>query len=537
MSFPLISLVLMPLAALVTVSTRGRSQAAWAAVGIGLLSWVVAEAIWAYDALIFHEQRFPSWGEVAYMLFVPAMATGLLLFPSGRSWRGQGRVILDGTILTLSFFLIAWLAVLRTLWRNGGVSGLRFAVELAYPAGDFLILTLAFLVLLRVAPGQRLTFTLLVGAFACVSVADSVWVYLSNSGGYQPGSLPDIFTAAAGLLIIVALVAAYHAVSGTDRIASTHFRHALWLPLVPLTVAGIFVAAAPQNVVLEPPVVIGATLLIAATLVRQVLEASEAVRREQQIRRLADQLATDLESAARYVASILPGELDGPVQVSSRYLPSRAVGGDSFGYEWIGDDSGGAGPNGADHLIVYLIDVSGHGVEPALLSVSVHNLLRSGSLPDETLLQPDLVLAELNDFFSMESNDDHYFTMWCGVYQLSTGVLRYANAGHPPALALNGDGGTVTATALGGGSMPVGMFGGVEFPVESYRVRAGDRILLYSDGVLGEPPRMAEFVDLCTGLIAEQSFTLDALAEKVPVITDDHEDEDDRSLVLMTVPG
>jgi len=52
--------------------------------------------------------------------------------------------------------------------------------------------------------------------------------------------------------------------------------------------------------------------------------------------------------------------------------PPRTVPEDCFDYYWIGDD----------HLLVYLIDVSGHGLEPALLSVSVHNMLRSGSLND-----------------------------------------------------------------------------------------------------------------------------------------------------------
>jgi sigma-B regulation protein RsbU (phosphoserine phosphatase) len=182
----------------------------------------------------------------------------------------------------------------------------------------------------------------------------------------------------------------------------------------------------------------------------------------------------------------------------------------------------------------YLIDVSGHGVEPALLSVSVHNLLRSGSLPDATLLEPDQVLAELNDLFSMDSHADHYFTMWFGVYQLSTGELRYASAGHPPALAFVREGDTVSATPLGGGSIPVGMFDDSVFTVESYRVPPGTRILLYSDGVLGDPPQMAEFVALCTELAAEPSSSLDDILSSLPLTTEDQGEEDDRSLVQLT---
>ena len=96
-------------------------------------------------------------------------------------------------------------------------------------------------------------------------------------------------------------------------------------------------------------------------------------RANEEIRQSTGLLTAGLDSASNYVSSILPGELEGPVRVSSRYLPSQQLGGDSFDYRWIDDD----------HLIAYLIDVSGHGIGPALLSVSVHNLLRSGSLPRE----------------------------------------------------------------------------------------------------------------------------------------------------------
>jgi len=128
------------------------------------------------------------------------------------------------------------------------------------------------------------------------------------------------------------------------------------------------------------------------------------------IARQTDRLTAELRSAAAYVSSILPGDLDGPVRVTARYLPSQELAGDSYDYRWIDDD----------HLFVYLIDVSGHGIGPALLSVSVHNMLRSGSLPLPTLLAPDVVLGELNRRFQMDKHDGNYLTMWCGVYEVST---------------------------------------------------------------------------------------------------------------------
>ena len=79
-----------------------------------------------------------------------------------------------------------------------------------------------------------------------------------------------------------------------------------------------------------------------------------------------DRTTRELQSAAAYhMSSIMPTDLTGKVAAASRYLPSRGLGGDCFDYTWIDDD----------HLLVYLIDVSGHGIDPALLSVSVRNMI------------------------------------------------------------------------------------------------------------------------------------------------------------------
>ncbi len=251
---------------------------------------------------------------------------------------------------------------------------------------------------------------------------------------------------------------------------------------------------------------------------------------ERAIQAQTDRLMAELKSAAAYVASILPGDLDGPVQVSSRYLPSRELGGDCYDYGWIDDD----------HLMVYLIDVSGHGIEPSLMSISVHTMLRSRSLPTATLLEPDQVLAELNTLFEMERHGDNYLTMWYGVYQESTRTLRYASAGHPPALALVVGATGAKATRLSTQAMPVGMFGDTEFTCSTHSVPAGSQILLYSDGALELPLPPAghwslnEFVDLCTDLAGMPDWTLDTLIQKLRALTLGGLFEDDCSLVRLT---
>ena len=251
---------------------------------------------------------------------------------------------------------------------------------------------------------------------------------------------------------------------------------------------------------------------------------AELQRANEEIRQKTDHLTAGLDSAAAYVSSILPGELDGPVRVSSRFLPSQQLGGDSFDYRWIDDD----------HLIAYLIDVSGHGIGPALLSVSVHNLLRSGSLPMTTLLAPEQVLADLNERFQMDNHDGAYLTMWFGVYEVSSRTLRFASAGAPPAIAVGPD---ATSTELSTGGKPLGMFDDALYSSRSYTVPAGCRILIYSDGayedacVDGRPLPSTDFKDLVARL---HESSLDDLVETLRDLTPSGTFTDDCSLVRLT---
>jgi len=518
-----LGLVYVPLAVRTARSAQGRLRAAWWALAIGFACWLVGEIIWAFFQVFADEPVSPSLADVPYLAYYPWVCLALLLFPAARTWRSGAQLILDAAIVTGSFFLISWLTVLRSIWHNGAVGTLEFIVSVAYPAGDVLVMTLGLLVLIRAAPGLRLTLTLLVTGLILAAVADNVWVYDTDAAGESAGSLADILYTANALVVIVALIAGFQARPGDPGVAPRPGWWSRSLPLVPLAVAALFVAPAESAVVMESPVVVTGLLLVVSLVFRQILEAAELATRERQIRAMADRISGELASAAKYVASILPGDLDGPVRVRSRYLPAREIGGDSFGYSWIDDD----------HFIVYLIDVSGHGVESALLSVSIHNMLRSRSMPAATLLSPDEVMVELNTMFGMERHDDHYFAMWYGVYQPSTRLMRYAAAGHPPALALTDRDGVVSATALGGASVPIGVLADSVYTADTYQVPAGARILLFSDGVLGDRLSIAEFTELCEEVSAGPDWSPASLIARLRA-TADATFDDDCALVQLT---
>lgn len=202
------------------------------------------------------------------------------------------------------------------------------------------------------------------------------------------------------------------------------------------------------------------------TAQQDLLETRNALIASQQ------QLARELTEAAVYVRSFLPERqvgIDDPIRFDYQFIASSQLGGDLLGYEDLDDD----------HLAVWLLDVTGHGVGATLLSISVGNTLRNGTLPGGPC-DPAGVLRELNRAYPMDRNNNKFFTMWYGVYQRSTRTLRYASAGHHPALLSTPDG---ASQRLGSPGLMVGAVPDADYETESVQVPEGARLYLFSDGL------------------------------------------------------
>jgi len=203
------------------------------------------------------------------------------------------------------------------------------------------------------------------------------------------------------------------------------------------------------------------------------------LQRNEAYRKLAEsqrQLAEEIAQAARYVRSLLPPPIkEGPVRIDWRFVPSTQLGGDAFGYYWIDPT----------HLAIYLLDVSGHGVGSSLLAVSVLNVLSQQTLPRTDFRDPASVMRGLSSVFLMERHGGKYFTLWYGVYDVSTRRLTFSGGGHPPALMLTG---ATAAEARLEKLQPDGPVIGVgdELPFENLTVELGPfaRLLIYSDGAV-----------------------------------------------------
>ena len=188
-------------------------------------------------------------------------------------------------------------------------------------------------------------------------------------------------------------------------------------------------------------------------------------------------LQAELTEAENYVRSILPPPgLSRSIPVDWRLIPSTELGGDSFGYHWIDDD----------HFALYLLDVCGHGVGAALLSVTAINVLRNAALPGVDFRDPGAMLTALNEAFLMEKQNDMYFTIWYGVWRVSTRTLRYSTAGHPPALLVSADpaapGGPARVEPLKGAGMILGGMDGMVYRTFERAIPEPARLYVVSDG-------------------------------------------------------
>ncbi|WGV24412.1 PP2C family protein-serine/threonine phosphatase [Halotia branconii] len=258
---------------------------------------------------------------------------------------------------------------------------------------------------------------------------------------------------------------------------------------------------------------------------KQVLETlNQNLQTQKQI------LEAELAEAADYVRSLLPLPLTGSVTTEALFVPSAQLGGDCFDYYWLDDEN----------LVIYLLDVSGHGVGSALLSVSVLNVLRSQSLPNTNFYQPSEVLKALNHAFQMKNHGDKYFTIWYGVYHRIKHQLIYASAGHPPALLLSGtSANSLQVKQLNSFDLPIGFLPDIHFQNAVFEIEKDSTLYIFSDGTYeinqpnGKIWGLNPFIDLLINENKINNCVLKQILEHILSLNDQTNLEDDLSLLKL----
>lgn len=203
----------------------------------------------------------------------------------------------------------------------------------------------------------------------------------------------------------------------------------------------------------------------------------------EELQKLYDSLDRDLIEASKLQQTLVRDRFRdfGAGTASLMLRPSGHVGGDLVGSFVIDQD----------RIVVYSVDVSGHGVASAMMTARLAGLLSGGS-PDQNIAlkttpdgdrdawPPAQVAQRLNRMMLEELQVDQYFTLGYAEINLQTGLTTLVQAGHPHPMLICADG---RVQQLGDGGLPIGLIEGAEYPQTSFTLHPGDRLFLVSDGV------------------------------------------------------
>lgn len=206
---------------------------------------------------------------------------------------------------------------------------------------------------------------------------------------------------------------------------------------------------------------------------------------EQQLEnaRIRQQLA----SARKIQQRLLP--TDPPVvsgyHISGFSLPSGEVGGDLFDFV----------PRGDGRWLIVVGDISGKGMDAALLMSSLHASLRTEA---ESGLPVAELVGRVNRYLEANSPANRFATLFVADFDAASDRLRYVSAGHNPALVVRRAG---EVQELSHGGLPLGIDRDTVYEATATALAPGDVLLVYSDGV--SEAADAEGVELGTERLVE----------------------------------
>lgn len=185
----------------------------------------------------------------------------------------------------------------------------------------------------------------------------------------------------------------------------------------------------------------------------------------------------ELETARQIQRALIPKNLDyAGLDVAVGFEPCKWVGGDYVGAVTATDGK----------VIFCVADVCGKGLQPALVTFSLHTMIRAMSDTGRSLTE---IMGRVNDHLCEYMPSDSFVTMVCVSIEPATGVIECVNGGHPPAFVFAPDG---TRRSLQSEVNPPLGVAPCEFRVEKGQMEPGEVVLLYTDGLteLRNPARV-----------------------------------------------
>ncbi len=200
----------------------------------------------------------------------------------------------------------------------------------------------------------------------------------------------------------------------------------------------------------------------------------------------------DEEIAAKVQKNLLPDILpDIPgVNIKWSIKTCDELAGDTLNIFWLRDN----------YIGFYIIDVSGHGLAASLLSVKLSTIFSPYQIWNPSIerkigdnsdaaLRPAKLLKQLNENFPIDLDTGQYFTIVYGYLNVETHELCFSSAGHPAPIHLSKN---EKAKIIKSKSLPIGFRKDAKYNEHKIKLKSGDRIFFYTDGIIEAKTRNGE---------------------------------------------
>jgi len=214
--------------------------------------------------------------------------------------------------------------------------------------------------------------------------------------------------------------------------------------------------------------------------------------------RAFEDMTEEMRLAARLQRDFLPRRLPevGSARFGVLYRPVSWVSGDIYDVARLDET----------HVGFYVADAVGHGMPAALLTMFIKKALQTKRIVGNTyqIVPPHVSLCELNaDICEQNLSSCQFCTAVYCVLDTASLILTYARAGHPEPILIHKDG---TAEMLLAQGSLLGVFPGEQYESQQAKLRPGDRLLVYTDGVeaalCGVGRGVEEFMKVVAPLVA-----------------------------------
>ena len=187
-----------------------------------------------------------------------------------------------------------------------------------------------------------------------------------------------------------------------------------------------------------------------------------------------ERIGAELNVATQIQAYMLPRTFppfpqNKEIDLFASMTPAKEVGGDFYDFFLIDQD----------HLALVIADVSGKGVPAALFMMRTMIVLASNAKSGKS---PSWILENTNNSVCAKNPEEMFVTVWIGILELSTGIMKAANGGHEYPVIQQG--GSVYKEERNVHGMVLGALEGMKYPEYEIQLTPGSKVFLYTDGIV-----------------------------------------------------